>query len=357
MKIRIVSFTKQGAQLAERLQAQLKKCPDSDLDRDVEIANRQGGAASEKLSDWTKRQFEEKNALIFIGAAGIAVRAIAPCVQDKLADSPVLVMDEKGQYVIPILSGHVGGANELAEEIAKKTGALPIITTATDLNGKFAVDLFAKKNHLTILNREGIAAVSSKILEGEKATIAIEDYGKAQILPDTLSDILPKELEWVPYPPEKKTDIVISRAKEKVPEAVLQLKPKEYILGIGCRKGKSFSEIDGFITKQLDELQLTKEDIRAIASIDVKREEEGIVSWKDYYRVPFLTFSKETLQQVPGEFTGSSFVEQQVGVDNVCERAALTACEGDGVLIRGKQAENGMTLAVAKKKWSLEEER
>lgn len=357
MKIRIVSFTKQGAQLAERLQAQLKKCPDSDLDRDVEIANRQGGAASEKLSDWTKRQFEEKNALIFIGAAGIAVRAIAPCVQDKLADSPVLVMDEKGQYVIPILSGHVGGANELAEEIAKKTGALPIITTATDLNGKFAVDLFAKKNHLTILNREGIAAVSSKILEGKKATISIEGYGKAAIaLPGNLSDILPKELEWEPYPPEKETDIVISRAKEKMPEAVLQLKPKEYILGIGCRRGKSFSEIDGFITKQLEELELAKEDIRAIASIDVKSEEEGIVSWKDYYRIPFLTFSKETLQQVLGEFSASSFVEQQVGVDNVCERAALAACEGDGALIRGKQAENGMTLAIAKKKWSLKEE-
>lgn len=354
MKIRIVSFTKQGGELACRLQKEFRK----DKDMDVEVSGRQGGAALEKLSDWTGRQFAEKNALIFIGAAGIAVRAIAPCVQDKLADSPVLVMDEKGQYVIPILSGHVGGANELAEEIAKKTGAQPIITTATDLNGKFAVDLFAKKHHLTILNREGIAAVSSKILEGEKATIAIEGYGKEDsTLPENVSDILPGELEWVLYPPEKKTDIVISRAKEKIPEAVLQLKPKEYILGIGCRKGKSFSEIDDFITKQLDELELTKEDIRAIASIDVKREEEGIVNWKDYYRVPFLTFSKETLQQVPGEFTGSSFVEQQVGVDNVCERAVLAACEGDGVLIRGKQAENGMTLAVAKKKWSLEEER
>lgn len=337
MRIRVVSFTKKGGALAHRLK--------DVLELDIAVFERYGNENKESLSTWTGKQFQEKNALVFIGATGIAVRAIAPFVQDKLSDSPVVVIDEKGQFVIPLLSGHVGGANELAERIAIKIGATPVITTATDIHGKFAVDVFAKKQGLAIVNREGIEKVSSKILDGKKATIAIEGCG--------MDLELPKELEQVFYPPEKKTDIVISTAKEKIPEAVLQLRPKEYVLGIGCRKGKTFEEIHFFIKKQLETLQITEADIRAIASIDVKAREEGILQWANYYRVPFMTFSSEELQQVPGTFRGSAFVEKQVGVDNVCERAALAACEGDGKLILEKQAENGITLAVAKRKWKF----
>ena len=121
------------------------------------------------LSDWTRQQFAEKNAIVVIGACGIAVRMIAPFVSDKLSDSPVVVADEAGTFVIPLLSGHMGGANELAEQIAGQIGGIPVITTATDVNHTFSVDLFAKKCGLSIYNREGIAKVSAKILDGKNA--------------------------------------------------------------------------------------------------------------------------------------------------------------------------------------------
>lgn len=125
-------------------------------------------AVQESVSVWAGEQMAAHHALVFVGACGIAVRAIAPWITDKLHDSPVLVMDEQGQYVIPLLSGHVGGANELAVRLAGELGAVPVITTATDLHGSFAVDLFAKRNDLWIHNREGLPECRQKYWQARK---------------------------------------------------------------------------------------------------------------------------------------------------------------------------------------------
>lgn len=342
MNISVISFTRQGRALAERIENGLP-------DRTVALyQNPQQGVAA-----WAGEQFAKKAALIFIGACGIAVRAIAPHIKDKLSDSPVLVLDERGRYVIPLLSGHVGGANELAELIADKIGAAAVITTATDINHRFAVDLFAVKNHLHILNPEGIAKVSAKVLRGEKISISIEEYddrikiGKSQ---------LPEEIELAPYPPVRTVDVVISTTAEKGElsrMAVLRLKPKEYILGIGCKKGKKKEEISGFICRSLEKLGLNSSEVSMITSIDKKSREEGICLWAEENRISFVTFSGEKLKSQKGDFHGSAFVEQAVGVDNVCERAALFACGEGGRLVLEKQAEDGITLAVAKREWRI----
>ena len=179
----IISFTEKGAHLSLKLLDMLSeegenawlytKCSKY---RDGSINKRLRFVYS-NTDEWAKVQMSAKNELLFIGACGIAVRAIAPWVVNKLYDSPVLVMDELGTYVIPILSGHVGGANEIAVKIGEMTGSIPVITTATDLNKSFAVDIFAKKNYLYIENKNGIAKVSSKVLRGEKINIAIESHG------------------------------------------------------------------------------------------------------------------------------------------------------------------------------------
>ena len=142
--------------------------------RDGGKEKRRARYVKESLSEWTQAQMQKRRALLFIGACGIAVRAVTPYLQDKLKDSPVLVMDETGRFVIPLLSGHVGGANDLALLLAERTGAEPVITTATDRNGVFAVDLFAGKNRLWIENREGIAKVSSRALSGREITLSIQ---------------------------------------------------------------------------------------------------------------------------------------------------------------------------------------
>ena len=174
MKLAVICFTKKGALIGRRLytyfKAQGVNCeacvPERFLEQDWK-ADGMKSRGKENLTQWSGRQFSEKNAMIFIGAAGIAVRAAAPWIRDKFADPPVIVIDETARFVIPLLSGHVGGANELACELAAFLGAVPVITTATDRNGLFAVDLFAAGNGLVLTDRKMAREISARILEGK----------------------------------------------------------------------------------------------------------------------------------------------------------------------------------------------
>ena len=133
-------------------------------------------AIKDSLQDWCALQFAAQNAILFVGALGIAVRSIAPSVKDKLTDSPVLVIDDLGRFVIPLLSGHVGSANKLALTVAKLLDAVPVITTATDIHEAFSADVFAKEQMLTIANRDGIKRVNAKAIEGKHITLSIKDF-------------------------------------------------------------------------------------------------------------------------------------------------------------------------------------
>lgn len=310
MKISVICFTDRGEALARHV---FKK-----TNIEAGIFRKHHNEKAVSVNEWTRKQFQEKNAILFIGATGIAVRSIAPFVQDKLNDSPVLCMDEAGQFIIPLLSGHVGGANELATEIARQSGAVPIITTATDVNETWSVDLFAKENSLTIQNKEGIAKISSKVLSNEMV------------------------------------DIVISKELTELSHGILRLKPKEYIIGIGCRKGKRFEELEAFIESWLRKLFIDRSDILAVTSIDLKKEETGIVKWANCNRIPFFTYPAEELRLVEGNFTKSEFVKETTGVDNVCERSAMKVAGKNGEIILSKQAMNGMTIAITRKKWQLD---
>lgn len=381
MQLSIISFTKKGWELSQKIAASLEnmticrvytKC--SAL---RETAVEAGTAyVEESLEAWAHSRMEEKHGLLFIGACGIAVRAIAGSVTDKLTDSPVLVMDELGQYVIPLLSGHMGGANELAGDLAAVTGAIPVITTATDLNHKFAVDLFAKRNGLYIENKEGIARVSSRILAGKTVTLGVEP-GHLLEMQSKDGDLIGKEgrntskeeikektsLELLDEERWQEGDIIIS-SDLSIRGKLLTLRPKEYILGMGCKKGKEASALEAFITESLKEAGIDVKEVLALASIDKKAKEAGLLACAEKLRLGFWTYSAEELQAVEGEFTGSDFVKKQVGVDNVCERAALRACEDTmrktegreermGILSCRKRAKEGMTLAIARREWRI----
>lgn len=350
MSLSVISFTKEGIRLSERIAKEWEgenvlvftKCTaarNEDFTKHIQFVTL-------SIGEWTREQMAEKNTLFFIGACSIAVRAIAPCLTDKLHDSPVLVMDERGKYVIPILSGHMGGANEIAMRLATKTGAIPVITTATDINGKFSVDLFSKKNGLYIVNKDGIAKVSSKVLAGKDITMSIEP----RHIPNMIKK--PDGIHIVAYPPAEFVDVVIT-AEEKSFDALIHLKPKEYILGMGCRRGKDVEKLEVLIQKSMEEAGIGIEQIFALASVDRKKDEEGLLIWSRKANIPFLTFTAEQLQNVEGAFHTSAFVKEQIGVDNVCERAALMACGPGGKLIFRKHAEDGMTIAIAKREWRL----
>lgn len=311
-------------------------------------------AVTMSLSEWTGAQMAAHRTLVFIGACGIAVRAIAPWITDKLHDSPVIVMDEQGQHVIPLLSGHVGGANELALRLSEAIGAIPVITTATDLHGSFAVDLFAKKNDLWIYNKEGIAKVSAKVLEGAEITMCVRT-GHLETCEN-----LPDGIRLCEYPPEEPVDVLVTEnhsvsdtVERDSLKAQLILHPKKYVLGVGCKKETDSAKLEDYLQSILEQQGISIEEIAALASIDVKKDETCLLKFSEKHRIPFRTYSAQKLQAVPGEFHSSAFVKNTVGVDNVCERAAICAAGDGGRLMLSKQANDGMTVAIVEKIWKV----
>lgn len=306
--------------------------------------------------------FPSMDGILFIGAMGIAVRSIAPLIAGKDRDPAVLVMDELGRYCVSVLSGHLGGANEWCLEVAECAGAQPVITTATDCEQCFAVDVFAAKNFLKVGEIGKIKEISGRILEGKKVGVAAE----AEILGP-----VPDGLQYSPISSregavrsEKRDHLVSTGVPEEVGfyigydktaqpfQTTVHLIPRDLFVGMGCRKGTPLPRLAGFLDRAFRERGMASERIRAIYSIDRKREEEGLVQLARRLGVPFVTFSEDELRKAEGEYQGSAFVEHTVGVDNVCERSAVLGSEG-GVLLVPKQAENGMTLAVAQKPYRL----
>ncbi len=326
MKVVAICFTQNGAELIKRLKDELAEWDIQGFCKSDKVDGTKYGLTevTGSASDIVKKCFAEKTPIIFISACGIAVRLIAPYIADKLEDIPVVVVDESGINIIPILSGHVGGANEIAFRISKAIGANPVITTATDVNRAFSVDSFAMENRLTIRNKESIKSVSSKALKGEPIRISIEDF-----------------------PPEKCADVVLS--KSQISGDYLWLSPKEYVLGVGCKKGKDMKDIEEAVKDALKKAGIDFSDIYAFGSIDRKADEEGLLGLSAFYRIPFVTFTAEMLNNVPGEFSSSDFVKETVGVDNVCERAAMLLTGGQGELVLGKQSGNGVTVAIARR--------
>ena len=336
MIIRVCYFTDKGMETAKLLSARWE-------DAIFQIRSKEVA-----LEQWTKDCFQRRLPILFISACGIAVRMIAPYVSDKLTDSPVLVMDEQGRFVISLLSGHMGGANHLAEKIAGLMQAQAVVTTATDVENKFSVDVFAKEKGFAILDREGIREISSRLLRGEGIRVAVDP---AISVDGGAESIFPEEFQVLPYETEEVDLRIMSREgamhKDKTKSAALRLMAKEYVLGIGCKKGKSFEELQSFLQRNCP-FDLEKE-VYAVASIDLKKREEGLWGVAQFYHIPFITYSAEELEAVEGDFSESEFVKNVAGVSNVCERAAVLLSEG-GELVQKKIAENGMTLAIARRK-------
>ena len=339
MTIWLISYTARGrvlgARVADILQALGHSCRTFALPRFVEEGDEPLALSA---ADWAGNGFVEADALVFVCASGIAIRAIAPHVRDKRTDPAVLVIDEKGTFVIPLLSGHLGGANALAEALAKRLGATPVLTTATDVNGLFAVDVFAKENDLYIESMAFAKAVSAALLAGQPV-------GFRSDLP--VAGDLPRGLRAG----EAELGIYITAGNDMPFPRTLRLIPRRCAVGLGCRRGKSKEELEVFLRENLTRCGVGVRELRALASIDLKKDEPGLIALAGKLGLPFLTYSAEALQNAPGDFTPSAFVKETTGVDSVCERAAVLA--SGGVLIVKKVAENGMTFALAKKEEAI----
>ena len=271
-----LAFTETGLALAKRLSAAL---PGS-------VAR--CGQDGVSLAEWTSAQFVQSDALIFVGAAGIAVRAIAPHCKSKTTDPAVVVVDECGRFAVPILSGHLGGANDLARAIAAVCGAVPVITTATDANGLFAVDEWAKKQNCAVRETPRIKFVSGALLAGKTVRYAS-------------------------------------------PWAIAGTSPA--------------GQLEAAFAAFCADTNLAPVGITAAASIDLKQNEPGLLEFCRSHGWPVSFYSAAQLRAVPGAFSVSRFVQGVTGVDNVCERAAVLA--SGGTLLLPKYAHTGVTFAAA----------
>ena len=282
--------------------------------------------------------FSQADALIFVGACGIAVREIAPYVSDKRKDPAVLCINELGQYVIPLLSGHIGGANRLARELARGLGATAVITTATDINHRFSADTWASENGYAISSMEAAKGISAAILEG--------DIPLASDFP--ISSPLPSGLIAGDTGP---LGISITYRRTEPFAKTLRLVPKVLNLGIGCRKGIPEEAIHRAVDSVFQEQGIDPKAAAGVYSIDLKEHEPGLVEFCRDTGLPFTVYSAEQLRRAEGDFTASDFVSSVTGVDNVCERAAMMEAER---LIIQKTAISGVTVAVALRHWEVQ---
>lgn len=284
------------------------------------------------LTDWTRAAFASGKDLLYVGAVGIAVRAVAPYLKSKATDPAVVAVDECGRFAVPVVSGHLGGANDLARTVAAVCGATPVITTATDSNGLWAVDEWARRQGLLVPEPHGIVKVSSKILDGGIITLHS---------PWPVEGEPPKGLSCT----QEEADVVVEIRRGEQPG--LTLVPRKAVLGVGCRRGTTRETLEAAFTRFCEERALWHSCVCQAATIDLKADEAGLLAFCAAHGWPLTTYTADQLRQVGGDFTPSRFVADVTGVDNVCERSAVL--DSGGVLVEKKYAGGGVTLALALK--------
>jgi len=361
--VNLYSYTKEGKEIADRIM---------EIENEFFRCEKLGFAYAEN-NEINEAVFYEKSAHVFICAAGIAVRKTAPFILSKITDPAVIVIDEKGENVIPILSGHIGGANDLARLIAKSIGANVVLTTATDVNGFVSIDDIAATNRLNVKNKNAIKIINSKILKNipvgiwadENIQLSVSDYGiyyvsdmeSADVIICSVSEHADCDNTVIENADSEKTDDNCCNEDNQCDDRnkrkeVLYLQNKRFVIGIGCRKNTDVDIFEETLLKHLSREGIDLSDIDRIASIDLKKEEMAIKSFASKYKVMFETYSADELNSVSGNFDESDFVKEVAGVSNVSERSAAFAAElmGTYSFLAKRISENGITISIAEVK-------
>lgn len=334
MRIHAVAFSTNGCRTALRLKDAL---PEDEVTLFCKTTSDSLGIQRIEgtTKAWTGEAFRECDAIIFIGALGIAVRYIAPYIKSKDVDPAVVCMDEHAHYTIALLSGHIGGCNNLTERIASRMGSEPVITTATDINGKFSVDSFAVANDLRIMGLKIAKDVSARVLDGRFVGFT-SDLPVSGEFPDGITAAYSGEF-----------GVSISPDVSKRPfDTTMRLVPMDTVIGVGCRRDTDPGKLRDFILGILEEDGISVERVRAVSSIDLKKDEAAILDLATLLKVPAVFHTSEELNSLEGEFSRSEFVSSITSVDCVCERSAMIVARGE--LIRRKTARDGMTVAICR---------
>ena len=306
----------------------------------------------ENLAEWIEREFHRYAGHVFIMSTGIVVRLIAPLIKHKTVDPAVVVVDDGGHHAISLLSGHLGGANDLTRRIATLIGARPVITTATDVNQVPAIDVLAKEKQLLIENPAAIKIVNMALLNGETIWIHDPHHFLAGSVPNGIPlnvCQMEQETRQCHQTSEigKLPGIFVDDVKIDLAPHVLVLRPASLAAGIGCNRNTAAAEMKDLLTAALRKANLALASITCLASIDVKTDENGLIELGRDLDLPIVFYNRQELNQVERIQNPSSIVEKHVGVKSVCEAAAILAAQ-NGTLIVPKLTTRNVTVAIAR---------
>ncbi|WIV11806.1 cobalt-precorrin 5A hydrolase [Proteiniborus sp. MB09-C3] len=329
----VVTLTKGGTHQAKKVKRLLNEM-NLDIYTLEKWTDEETLTIDRKLDEFIGSIFYSYDIILFIMATGIVVRSIAKYIVNKTTDPGVLVMDERGQFVISLLSGHLGGANKAAELLADKIGGQPVITTASDVKGLIAVDTLAEKLDCQISSMTNAKNVTALIVNDEMVRIE-SDIDMGIELPDNI--VTEGEAKGRIYVTNRILNI------DHIYE--VQLIPKNIIIGIGCKSGISSEAIICAVTEALNSLNIDCRSIKHFATVDVKQKEAGIFEAAKHYETIVKIVQREEIKTVEHKFQCSEFVRKTIGVGAVCEPcAALTAKKGH--FLMRKKSYSGITLSI-----------
>jgi cobalt-precorrin 5A hydrolase len=342
--IKILALTPAGAALAHRLARGIEG---AQCWLPTALAAEPGDLTFSRIADAFREAFEQRHNLVCVMAAGIVVRSIAPYLKGKDTDPAVVVVDEAGRFAVSLLSGHIGGANELARRVAQVLGGTAVITTATDVHGLPALDVLAVAQGLSIENLAGVRPIHMALLEGRPVRLVDPEgflSGELSAYPELFS--LEPDLDRALTGPGP-TVYVGFRERDWPPEW-LRLRPRNLVAGMGCHKETPAEELLAFIRKTFEQERLSLLSLKALATIEAKKDEPGLRMVARRLGVEFLWFTATELKDIPVP-NPSPAVARHMQVASVSEAAALKA--GGVELIVTKQKSPNATLAVARVAW------
>ena len=288
----------------------------------------------EDFSSNISEKFSQYDGHIFIMASGIVIRKIASLIGTKDKDPAVLLIDEGKHFVISLLSGHLGGANELAYSLANILKLIPVITTSSDVTGKIAVDIISQKLNAELEDLKSAKDVTSLIVNGQKVNILLPKNVKVSDTNSADGFILVSNKKNIKY---------------------TRIYPKNLILGIGCKKNTKAENILSAIENCLDKNNLDIKSIKKIATVDVKENEQGLINAAKFLNLDLEIVSRDKIKKIQNQFEGSDFVEKIIGVRAVSEPVALLSSVGNGKFLVMREKYNGITISIYEEEMKIYE--
>lgn len=326
MKIAVYSFTDSGREISSKLK----------LLEEHEITEKSSDKF--KISKEIANDFYNFDAIVFVSSTGIAIRLVAKYIESKKTDPAIIVIDDTGRFTIPILSGHIGGANELAEKISRYLNNTPVITTASEGRGIEAIDLFAMRCGYEIESFESAKNIMTMILNNRK----IAFYSETDEKPNNCDLIASDDFE------DSEVDgwLIVSSRKIKTVKPQCRLIPKNLNIGMGLRRGVSYETLYSVLEEVLSVNNLDIRGISTVSSIDIKGDEEGLLELVEKLGVELILYSGKEINELEADYEKSDFVKKNIGVYAVSEPCAILT--GGEVLV-SKYKRDGVTVSVARK--------